>query len=223
MRLQPMADALDEIRIVIADDHPTFRDRLKGVLESEPGFRVVGEVADGPAAIDAARTLLPDVMLLDVVMPRVGGLPTLSAVSEWPTRVIVLAAAISEGAVLQALQLGARGVVLKQAATRDLLEGIRRVVDGKFVVGDGAVECVAEAIRRPGTVQTERRYNLTRRELEIVTAIVAGHNNRDIADRLKISVQTVKHHLTSVFDKTGVSSRLELALFAISHQLIGES
>ena len=218
----PITDTHGGVRIVIADDHPIFRDGLKGLLDSEPGFQVVGEAADGVEAVKATQTLRPDVLLLDVAMPRMGGLDTLSALAGSPTRVIMLAASISESAVLKAIQLGARGVVLKEAATRQLLEGIHRVVSGKYVVGDGAVECLAEALRRPLAGPNDRRFNLTRRELDIVAAIVAGHSNKDIADHLTISVQTVKHHLTSIFDKTGVSSRLELALFSVSHRLVGE-
>ncbi len=210
------------VRIVIADDHPIFRDGLKGLLESEPGFTVVGEAADGVAAIKATELLKPDVLLLDVAMPRMGGLEALSALSKLAgceTRIIMLAAAISESAVLQAVQLGARGVVLKEAATRQLLEGIHRVVSGKYVVGEGAVECLAEALQRPPAQKRGRLYNLTRRELDIIAAIVSVQSNRDIAEHLRISVQTVKHHLTSIFDKTGVSTRLELALFAVSHNV----
>jgi two-component system nitrate/nitrite response regulator NarL len=218
----PITETTGVVRILIADDHPIFRDGLRGLLESEPGFRVVGEAADGVEAVKTAHALQPDVLLLDVAMPRMGGLETLSALAGSQTRVIILAASMNEGAVLKAIQLGARGVVLKEAATRQLLEGIHRVMSGKHLVDEGALECLAEAVRRPIAGQNERRFNLTPRELDIIAAVVSGQSNKDIADHLSISVQTVKHHLTSAFDKTGVSSRLELALFAVSHRLVGE-
>ena len=218
----PITETTKVVRILIADDHPIFRDGLRGLLESEPGFRVVGEAADGVEAVRTAHALRPDVLLLDVAMPRMGGLETLSALAGSQTRVIILAASMNEGAVLKAIQLGARGVVLKEAATRQLLEGIHRVMSGKHVVDEGAVESLAAALRRPVAGQNERRFNLTRRELDIIAAVVSCQSNKDIADHLSISVQTVKHHLTSAFDKTGVSSRLELALFAVSHRVVGE-
>lgn len=218
----PITEMPDAVRIVIADDHPIFRAGLRGLLESEPKFRVVGEVADGVDAVKATQALRPDVLLLDVAMPRMGGLDALSALSGSPTRVIMLAASISEAAVLKAVQMGARGVLLKETATRQLLETIHRVVGGKCVLGEGAMDYLAGALRRPSAGQDERRFNLTRRELDIIAAVVAGQSNKDIADHLAISVQTVKHHLTSIFDKTGVSSRLELALFAVGHHLVGD-
>lgn len=213
-----VSEAPIPVRIVIADDHPIFRDGLRKLLDTEPGFAVVGEAPDGEAAVEAVQTLRPDVLLLDVAMPGLGGLEVLSALKDAPTRVLLLTAAISDTATVRALQLGARGIVLKEAATRQLFDGIRRVVSGKYVVADGAVETLADALRRPSSAP-ERPYNLTPRELDIIRAIVAGDTNKEIAERLSISVQTVKHHLTSIFDKTGVSSRLELALFAVGQKL----
>jgi two-component system, NarL family, nitrate/nitrite response regulator NarL len=207
------------VRIVIADDHPIFRDGLRRLLETEPDLRVIGEATDGVEALEMARKLVPDVLLLDVAMPRMGGIESLSDMQGLPTRVIVLTAAISEAGTVRALQLGARGVVLKEAATRYLLDGIRRVVAGRFVLGEGVVDDLVAAISRVEGERTARRFNLTVRERDIVNAIVAGQSNKDIAERLRISTQTVKHHLTSIFDKTGVSSRLELAVFALRHRL----
>jgi DNA-binding NarL/FixJ family response regulator len=207
------------VRIAIADDHQIFRDGLRRLLESEPGFEVVAEAVDGLDASRIARDVHPDVMLLDVAMPRMGGVEALTTIQQEATRVILLTAAIEPSELLRAIQLGARGVVLKESATRLLIDGIHRVMDDKYVIGAGVVDDRDQAVRHVGAQRT-RRYELTSRELEIVAAVVSGDSNRDIADRLAISLQTVKHHLTSVFDKTGVSSRLELALFAIRHGLV---
>jgi DNA-binding NarL/FixJ family response regulator len=208
------------VRIAIADDHQIFRDGLRRLLESESGFEVVAEAVDGVEAARVTRTLTPDVLLLDVAMPRMGGVEALATIPLDSTRVILLTAAIDPADLLRAIQLGARGVVMKESATRLLIEGIRRVMDDKYIIGAGVADDLAQAVRQLGS-QPTRRYGLTSRELEIVSAVVAGDSNRDIADRLSISLQTVKHHLTSVFDKVGVSSRLELALFAIRNGLVG--
>jgi DNA-binding NarL/FixJ family response regulator len=158
-------------------------------------------------------------LLLDVAMPRMGGLDTLAAPEIQATRVILLTAAIEPTELLRAVQLGARGVVLKESATRQLIDGIHRVMEGKFLIGSEVADDLAQAVRQVGK-QKERPFALTAREMEIVEAIANGDSNRDIAARLNISLQTVKHHLTSVFDKTGTSTRLELALFAIRQGLV---
>jgi two-component system, NarL family, nitrate/nitrite response regulator NarL len=214
-----MAEAVRSTRIAIADDHPIFRDGLKRLLESEPGFKVVGEGADGVEATRLVREVRPDVLLLDIAMPRMDGLEILKTIEVESTRVILLTAAVEPAELLQAVQFGARGVVLKESATRKLIDGIHRVMDGKYLIGSEVADTLAEAVRR-AVPQRPRQYGLTAREFEIVSAIVAGQSNRDIAEHLSISLQTVKHHLTSIFDKTGVSTRLELALFAIRQGVV---
>ena len=213
-----MSDGARRVRIAIADDHQIFRDGLRKLLESEHGFEVVAEGADGVDAVRLAREARPDVLLLDVAMPRMGGLETLAVPDVQAIRVILLTAAIEPGELLRAVQLGARGVVLKESATRQLIEGIHRVMEGKFLIGSEVADDLAQAVRQVGA-HKEKPYGLTAREVEIVEAITAGDSNRDIANRLNISLQTVKHHLTSIFDKTGTSTRLELALFAIRQGL----
>jgi two-component system, NarL family, nitrate/nitrite response regulator NarL len=207
------------VRIAIADDHEIFRDGLRRLLESEHGFDVVAEAADGVEAVRVAREARPDIMLLDVTMPRMSGLETLAVPELQRTRVILLTAAIEPGELLRAVQLGARGVVLKESATRHLIDGIHRVMEGKFLIGTEVADDLAQAVRQVGG-HRDKPYGLTAREIEIVEAIAAGDSNRDVATRLNISLQTVKHHLTSIFDKTGTSTRLELALFAIRQGLV---
>ena len=120
---------------------------------------------------------------------------------------------------MQAIKLGARGLILKDSATHQLIEGIHRVLEGKFVMDRDVTDDLATALQRQES-RSVRRFGLTPREREIVAAIVAGESNRDIATRLSINTQTVKHQLTSIFDKTGISTRLELALLAIRERLV---
>jgi len=213
------------IRIVIADDHPIFRDGLRRLLESEPNLQVVGEAADGGEAVLLSQQVHPDILLLDLAMPRVPGLETLRelAVAGSPVRTILLAASVERPQMVEALQLGARGIVLKESATQVLLKSIEAVMDGSYWVGRAAVPDLKELVLSDGPAeQPADRYGLTPRERQMVEAIVEGLSNREIAQRFAVREDTVKHHLTSIFSKLGVSTRLELALFAIEHRLVSK-
>jgi two-component system nitrate/nitrite response regulator NarL len=215
----------EKIRIVIADDHPIFRDGLRMLLEAEQGLAVVGEAGDGEEAVKYARQLEPDILLLDLVMPRSSGLDVLRelAITHSPVRTVVLAAAIEQAQIGMAFQLGARGVVLKESATESLLESIRSVRRGDYWVGRESVPSLVRVLRslQPPLVTEEgRRYfNLTRRELQVIAAVAGGYTNKDMAQKFSLSEQTIKHHLTHIFDKLGVANRLELVIFSISHSL----
>src|SRR6266481_2131379 len=216
-----------QIRILIADDHPIFRDGLKRLLESEREFKVVGEACDGVEAVSMVRQLKPEILLLDLAMPRRPGLEALREMSDGPeplpVRVILLTAAAEKDQIVEALQLGARGVVLKDSATQILLKSIRAVMNGEYWVGRESVSNLVHYLRvlvgSSSSTARQRRYGLTPRELEIVSAVVAGYANKEIAEHFKISEDTVKHHLSNIFDKLGVSTRLELALFAVNQSL----
>jgi len=215
----------EPVRIVMADDHPIFRDGLRRLLEAESDLSVVGEAVDAHEAIRLTRTLRPDILLLDVAMPRMSGLEALQALSDAPgaPRVILLTAAIDKADIVKALQLGARGVVLKESATALLLRAIRIVMDGGYWVGRESVSDLLLALRNLGPAlerpEPVPAFSLTQRELQIVGLVVAAAGNKKIAETLAISEKTVKHHLTNIFEKLGVSSRLELALFAAQHNL----
>jgi DNA-binding NarL/FixJ family response regulator len=216
-----------QIRIVLADDHPIFRDGLRRLLEAEAGLKVIGEASDGNEAVKLARQLKPEILLLDLAMPRQPGLEALRELSHGdssgPVRVILLTAAAEKNQVVEALQLGARGVVLKDSATQVLLKAIQTVMSGEYWVGRERVANMVLYLQNLVQSSTQeaqkKKYGLTPRELEIVSAVVAGYANKEVAEYFKISEDTVKHHLSNIFDKLGVSTRLELALFAVNHSL----
>ncbi len=204
------------IRIIIADDHAIFRDGLRRLLATQEDFHVIAEASDGKEAIALAQSLKPDVLLLDLAMPRVPGMEVLRELSkqETPVRTILLTAAIQPFAVTSALQLGARGIVLKASPPEMLLKSIRSVHEGQFWVGSEPVTTWARA-GQGGT----SGFGLTSREIEIISAIKQGSSNREIASQLAISEETVKRHLSNIYAKLGVSSRLELAVLASEQHL----
>jgi len=212
------------LRIVIADDHPIFREGLIKLLETKPNLLVIGAAADGDDAMKLVAELEPDLLLLDLAMPRMAGLVALRELRDTSTRahIILVTAAIDRAEIITGLQLGAQGVVLKASASEVLFDAIRAVMADQYWVGRKRVADLATALRdlaashpRP----TRKQFGLTPRELEIIGVILGGYSNNDIAAKFSISEKTVKHHLTNIFDKLGVSNRLELALFALHHHL----
>ncbi len=218
-----MTQPSPRIRLLIADDHPIFGEGLRRLLESEPGLEVVGLACDGEQAVRLVAELRPDILLLDLAMPRAGGLEALDAIQQQrlSVKTIVVTAEIDGDDVLAALRLGARGVVMKESATQLLFRSIRAVMNNEYWVGHGSMGELVQALRYSSQPREELppAMQLTARELQIVAAIVEGASNKDLSQQLGLSEQTVKNHLSRIFDKVGVSSRLELALYALHHGL----
>lgn len=214
------------VRIVIADDHPVVRLGVRNMLEDEPGFEIVGEAEDGDVAITETLELEPDVLLLDLMMPRLPGLEAMRAIMDRSPRVkiILLTSTISTQQIIEALQIGARGIILKDSVAGDLTKAMRAVLSGDYWIGGervmNLVAALNELMKQAAAAPEKKTYGLTPRELDVVTCIVEGCSNKDVARQFTISEETVKRHLSNIFDKTGVSTRLELALFAIAHKLV---
>jgi two-component system, NarL family, nitrate/nitrite response regulator NarL len=208
------------IKILIADDHVIFRDGLRKLLDSDDELTVVGEAAGGAECIKMLAKLKPDILLLDLRMPDKSGLAVLEEVNfdTVPTRVIVLTAAEDNREVMRAMRLGARGVVLKQSATEVLLKSIHRVHAGEIWLDNHMTAEVINAFSVARATPRGEKPLLSDREKEIVHLVVQGFRNKEIGVKLFIGEQTVKNHLHNIFDKLGVSDRLELALHAIHHR-----
>src|SRR2546423_3126097 len=212
------------VRIVLADDHPIVRDGLKKLLQLEEDFEVVGEAGDGREVLERVQELDPDVLLLDLRMPNLDGLSALQALQQTNkrTRVIVLTASEDKNEFVQAMKLGCSGIVLKQTAPELIVKSIRKVQGGEIWLDSHTTAAVMRQFAAPGEIggpslsgKGRERSPLSTREREIVQLVAQGYKNKEMAEKMFISEQTVKNHLHNIFDKLGVSDRLELALYAI--------
>ncbi len=218
-----MAKSKKPIRILMADDHAIFRDGLRKLLDAEDDISIVGEAATGTQCIQLLGKLRPDILLLDLRMPDKDGLAVLEEVNfdSLPTRVIVLTATEDDREVVRAVRMGARGIVLKDSATDLLIKSIRTVYSGEIWLDKKKTSDVIEAFKKSAESGPRRdKPLLSDREKEIVGLVAQGFRNREIGEKLFISEQTVKNHLHNIFDKLGVSDRLELALYSLHHKVI---
>ena len=212
------------IRIVLADDHPIVRDGLRKLLTLEEDIKVVGEASDGREVVQVVQETNPDILILDLRMPYMDGLATLQALQqiERKVKVIVLTASEDKNEFVQAMKLGCSGIVLKQTAPELIVKSIRKVYGGEIWLDSHTTAAVMRQFAAPGDViggagpgKGRERSPLSQREREIVGLVAQGYKNREMAEKMFISEQTVKNHLHNIFDKLGVSDRLELALYAI--------
>jgi DNA-binding NarL/FixJ family response regulator len=211
------------VRVLIADDHPIVREGLRRLLSLEDDVEIVGEAADGESTVALVEKLDPDVVLLDLRMPGMDGFAALQRLQRLgkKTRVIVLTASEDKNEFVQAMKLGCSGIVLKQTAADLIVKSIRKVHAGEIWLDSHTTAAVMRQFASPGeaavagAVRTRDRSPLSHREREIVALVAQGYKNKEMAEKMFISEQTVKNHLHNIFDKLGVSDRLELALYAI--------
>lgn len=213
------------IRILIVDVHAMFREGLRALLKGPRDFRIAGEASDGQTALALVQQLNPDVLLLGVDHPRLNGADLLRHLSQAHSQVRVLAliSDIDNDQTMQALSLGAHGILLKNSPSGMLYTAIRRVMANEHWVSPDVLSWLVQrrserAQPRSAPVQTGC-FGLTERELQVVQQAITGFSNPEIAKKLLLSEQTVKHHLTHAFDKLGVFNRVELVRFALSHGL----
>jgi len=215
------------VRILLADDHPIVRDGLKKLLQLEEDFEVVGEAGDGREVLEKCHELDPDVLLLDLRMPNLDGLSALQALQQTNkrTRVIILTASEDKNEFVQAMKLGCSGIVLKQTAPDLIVKSIRKVNSGEIWLDSLTTAAVMRQFSTGlesaggGGGKGRERSPLSAREREIVALVAQGYKNKEMAEKMFISEQTVKNHLHNIFDKLGVSDRLELALYALHKKL----
>ena len=220
-----MVDDLDRIRVVIVDDHVLYRRGLDLVLGQEHDIEVVAEASDGQGALDAVEAHLPDVVIMDVRMPRMNGIEACLLIKErWPsTQVIMLTTSDDENDLYDAVRAGANGYVLKDVPPEEVLAGIRTVRAGGSLVSPTMAASLMRQFASLSKGEDESEApatRLTERELEVLIHVARGLANREIARTLFISENTVKNHVRSILEKLQLHSRVEAAMYAVRERLV---
>ena len=205
------------IQVLIVDDHAVVRQGLRALLDSQPQVKVVGEAAEGATAIQLAQELKPDVILMDLLMPGVGGVEAIRRIRELnlKSKVLVLTSSLEEQLVKQALQAGAQGYVLKAIRSAELLQAIEKVAQGQTMLDPAATQVLMQHVQSHDPLET-----LTSREREIFEAMARGLNNPEIATRLNVSEATVRTHISNVLDKLALRDRTQVTIYALKRGLI---
>jgi NarL family two-component system response regulator LiaR len=205
------------ITVLIVDDHAVVRQGLRLLLESQPGIEVVGEAQDGGLAVEIAQRLIPQVILLDLLMPVLDGIEVLRRLQELkvPSKVLVLTSSLEDQLVKQALQAGAHGYVLKAIRSAELIDSIKRVAQGERILDPAATRVLLNQVTGHDPLEM-----LTVREREVFEEMARGWSNPEIAEHLKIGEATVRTHIASVLDKLALRDRTQVTIYALKRGLI---
>lgn len=209
------------IRILIADDHAIVREGLRALIDTEPGMELVGEAADGVEAVLKARSLQPDVILLDLVMPRKDGIEAIAEIKrENPeARILVLTSFAEDEKVFPAIQAGALGYLLKDSSPQELLKAILEVDRGESSLHPTIARKLIRELNRPPENLPPTEEPLTQREVEVLSLVARGLSNQEIADRLVVSERTVRTHVSNILGKLHLANRTQAALYAVREGL----
>jgi len=204
------------IRVLLVDDHPVVRAGIEGILNSQPDIAVVGEASDGIEAIYLNQTLRPDVILMDLQMPKMDGVTAIKAITEQanPPHILVLTTYDTDADIVRAIQAGATGYLLKDTPRADFFAAVRQVAQGKSVLTPVVASRLMAHMRAPAEEQ------LSGREIEVLTLVAQGQNNQEIAKQLHISTATVKTHLIHIYGKLGVSDRTAAVTTALEKGIL---
>ena len=216
----------DPIRVLVVDDHALFRRGLQMVLEQEPDIDVVGEASDGHEAVEIAANLIPDIVLMDVRMPRRSGIEACTAIRDVApsAKIIMLTISDEEGDLYDAIKAGAMGYLLKEISIEEVAQAIRAVQGGQSLISPSMASKLltefATMIKKGDDKQHVPAPRLTDREMEVLKLVAKGMNNRDIAKDLFISENTVKNHIRNILEKLQLHSRMEAVVYAVREKLL---
>jgi len=216
----------DPLRVMVVDDHALFRRGIQMVLDQEPGLTVVGEATDGQQAIDRAQELMPDVVLMDVRMPKRSGIEAARRIKEAIPHVKILMLTVSdeEDDLYEAIKAGASGYLLKEIPTEDVAEAVKSVWSGQSRISPAMASKLLSEFQAMSKRADEREQvhapRLTDREMEVLRLVAKGMNNRDIAKELFISENTVKNHVRNILEKLQLHSRMEAVVYAVREKLL---